>query len=130
MPHIHLEYSANIENLDTKPILLALNQALVHGAYVSCANDVKSRAICQQEYVIGLNDPTQAYMHAKVSLLTGRSLDVQQQISKLLLKTLEQQLQKYAQFNLQICVEILEMQKNTYSKKVVTLNEQIGSVFI
>ena len=80
--------------------------------------------------MIGLNDPTQAYIHAKVSLLTGRSLDVQQQISKLLLKTLEQQLQKYAQFNLQICVEILEMQKNTYSKKVVTLNEQIGSVFI
>lgn len=119
MPHIHLEYSDNIENLETKPILLALNKALVEGAYVDSANDVKSRAICQHDYVIGFGDASQAYVHAKVSLLTGRSVELQQEISQLLLTTLEQHLPKQSQVSLQICVEILEMQKATYSKKII-----------
>jgi 5-carboxymethyl-2-hydroxymuconate isomerase len=119
MPHIHLEYSDNIENLETKPILLALNKALVEGAYVGSANDIKSRAIRQQDYVIGLRDDSQAYVHAKVSLLTGRSVELQQAISQLLLTTLEQHLPQQSQVKLQICVEILEMQKTTYSKKII-----------
>ena len=119
MPHIYLEYSDNIENLETKPILLALNKALVEGAYVGSANEVKSRAICQHDYVIGFGDASQAYVHAKVSLLTGRSVELQQEISQLLLTTLEQHLPKKSQVSLQICVEILEMQKTTYSKKII-----------
>lgn len=119
MPHIHLEYSANVENLAPQPLLLALNQALLDGAYVHSANEVKSRTICQQDYVIGLGDESQAYVHAKVSLLTGRSVELQQEISQLLLSVLEQHLPKQSQVRLQICVEILEMQKATYSKKIV-----------
>ncbi|MGE8560239.1 MAG: 5-carboxymethyl-2-hydroxymuconate Delta-isomerase [Acinetobacter sp.] len=119
MPHIHLEYSDNVENLEPKPLLIALNQALVDGAYVHSANDIKSRAIRQQDYVIGLRDDSQAYVHAKVSLLTGRSVELQQAISQLLLTTLEQHLPQQSQVKLQICVEILEMQKTTYSKKII-----------
>jgi 5-carboxymethyl-2-hydroxymuconate isomerase len=118
MPHIHLEYSANIKHLVTPPILLALNQALVEGAYVGSANDIKSRAICQQDYVIGLGDLSQAYVHAKVSLLTGRSLEIRQQISALLFSTLEQHVPAHTGINIQICVEILEMQRSSYAKKV------------
>ncbi|OAL80899.1 5-carboxymethyl-2-hydroxymuconate isomerase [Acinetobacter sp. SFB] len=119
MPHIHLEYSDNIQNLEPKPILLALNQAMVDGAYVGSANEVKSRAICQHDYVIGVGDASQAYVHAKVSLLSGRSVEVQQEISQLLLTTLEQHLPGQNQVSLQICVEILEMPKATYTKKIV-----------
>ena len=119
MPHIHVEYSDNIENLEPKPLLLALNQAMLDGAYVKAANEVKSRAICQPDYVIGLADASQAYLHAKVSLLTGRSVELQQEISQLLLSTLEQHLPPQSQVKVQICVEILEMQKATYSKKIV-----------
>ena len=119
MPHIHLEYSDSIENLAPQPLLLALNQALLDGAYVHSVNEVKSRAICQQYYVIGLGDESQAYVHAKVSLLTGRSVELQQEISQVLLSVLEQYLPKQSQVSLQICVEILEMQQDTYSKKIV-----------
>ncbi|TCB52749.1 5-carboxymethyl-2-hydroxymuconate Delta-isomerase [Acinetobacter sp. ANC 4779] len=119
MPHIHLEYSDNIQNLEPKPILLALNQAMVDGAYVGSANEVKSRAICQHDYVIGVGDASQAYVHAKVSLLSGRSVEVQQEISQLLLTTLEQHLPRQSQVSLQICVEILEMPKAPYTKKIV-----------
>lgn len=54
MPHIHVEYSANVQDLAIKPLLLALNQAMLDGAYVKSAVDVKSRAIRQQDFVIGL----------------------------------------------------------------------------
>lgn len=119
MPHIHLEYSDNVEKFDPKPILLALNQALVEGAYVTVANQLKSRAICQHDYVIGLEDTSQAYVHAKVSLLTGRSVELQQQIAQVILHTLEQHIPVQSQISVQICVEILEMQKATYAKKIV-----------
>ena len=45
MPHIHLEYSDNIDTLEVKPMLLALNQALLDGQFVQSGNDIKSRAI-------------------------------------------------------------------------------------
>lgn len=119
MPHIHLEYSDNLENFAPKPVLLALNQALVEGAYVGAANELKSRAICQHDYVIGLADASQAYVHAKVSLLTGRSMELQQQIAQVILHTLERHMPAQSQVSVQICVEILEMQKATYSKKII-----------
>ena len=72
MPHIHLEYSDNIDTLEVKPILLALNQALLDGQFVQSGNDIKSRAIRQSDFVIGVDGDAQAYLHAKVSLLSGR----------------------------------------------------------
>ncbi|OTG75117.1 5-carboxymethyl-2-hydroxymuconate isomerase [Acinetobacter sp. ANC 4169] len=119
MPHIHLEYSDNVKNLEAKPILLAINKALVEGAYVGAANELKSRAICQHDFVIGLEDTSQAYVHAKVSLLTGRSVELQQQIAQVILQTLEQHVPAQSQVRVQLCVEILEMQKTTYSKKII-----------
>lgn len=45
----------------------------------------------QQDYVIGLNVVTdQAYVHAKVSLLSGRSVEVRQAISELVLDVMQQ----------------------------------------
>ena len=119
MPHIHLEYSDNVENLDTQALLLLLNQGLVVANYVSFAHEIKSRAICQHEYLIGLGEPNQAYVHAKVSLLTGRTEVVQQEISKLMLSLLLEHLPKQSDVSLQVCVEILEMQRSTYSKQII-----------
>jgi 5-carboxymethyl-2-hydroxymuconate isomerase len=120
MPHIHVEYSANVENLAVRPLLVALNQAMLDGAYVGSALDVKSRAICQDDFVIGIDAQDQAYIHVKVSLLTGRSLELQTEISAKLLQVLKEHLpaQKVC---MQLCVEILEMNRATYSKNVISI---------
>jgi 5-carboxymethyl-2-hydroxymuconate isomerase len=118
MPHIHVEYSANVEQLDVKPLLLGLNQAMLDGGYIAAAHEVKSRAICQHDFVIGLNDPEQAYIHIKVSLLTGRSIELQTEISQKLL-SVAKVLIPPQKVNLQLCVEILEMPKATYSKSIL-----------
>ena len=70
--------------------------------------------------MIGLEqDSGQAYVHAKVSLLAGRSLAAQQEISALLLAALQQHVPARAGLSIQLCVEMLEMNKETYSKQVV-----------
>lgn len=121
MPHLHLEYSDNIENLEVKPLLLSLNQALIRGGYAQAGLDIKSRAICQTDYVIGENEQNQAYMHVKLSLLTGRSVELRQEIATCLLEVLADHSPKQMQVTIQFCVEILEMQRDIYAKKIVAL---------
>ena len=118
MPHIHVEYSDNLE-IQARPLLKALNSALFATGYINSIHDIKSRAVIQHEFVVGLDDQsTQAYVHTKVSLLTGRSIAVQKQISTVLLQVLQQHVKSTV--DLQLCVEIQEMNKQTYSKVFVS----------
>lgn len=117
MPHIHVEYSDNLA-LDVKPLLIALNQTMLDGAYVHSVLDVKTRAQSQSMYVIGLDDPNQGYIHVKVSLLSGRSIHLQHEISEKLLQVLQAHCNE-PRLNVQLCVEILQMPKETYSKQVI-----------
>jgi 5-carboxymethyl-2-hydroxymuconate isomerase len=120
MPHIHLEYSENLHPFDAKPVLTALNRAFFESGYVSNVSDIKSRAVCQEHFVIGLGDDrSDAYLHAKVSLLAGRSMTAQQEISALLLSVLQQQVPARNGLRIQMCVEMLEMNKEIYSKQIV-----------
>jgi len=119
MPHIHLEYSDNLKDFHSQPVLLGLNQALFATGHVNVATDIKSRAICQNDYLIGLGESNQAYVHVKVSLLSGRDLNTKTEISNQLLLALQQLLPKQMHLTVQLCVEILEMEKACYSKNVV-----------
>ena len=100
--------------------MVASHQALFNAGYVSDPNDLKSRAIMQQDYVIGLNVVRdQAYVHAKVSLLSGRSVEVRQEISELVLDVMQQYIAPQPELKIQLCVEIIEMPKQTYSKAII-----------
>ena len=120
MPHLHIEYSDNIQNLEVKLMLLGIHQALYTANYIQDPNDLKSRAICQQNYVIGLDlHTTQAYVHAKVSLLSGRSPELKQAISQCVLAVLRQHVPAQQGLTIQLCVEIIEMPKDCYSKAFI-----------
>lgn len=120
MPHVHLEYSDNLKPFDVQPVLEALNRAFFESGHVSSALDIKSRAVCHQDYVIGLkHDATQAYLHVKVSLLTGRSIAVQKEISGILLNVLQANVPARTGMHIQMCVEMQEMNQETYSKHIV-----------
>jgi 5-carboxymethyl-2-hydroxymuconate isomerase len=122
MPHIHLEYSDNIEKLEVKPLLKALNTALILGGYAQAGLDIKSRAVCQHDYVIGEDEQNQAYLHAKISLLTGRSVELRQEISACMLKVLADNLPDQINVTVQLCVEVLEMSRDIYAKQIVSPN--------
>jgi len=119
MPHIHLEYSDNLQNLQAEKVLKAINLCMFDGGYVSAASDVKSRAVAQSVYMVGLGEEPQAYLHAKVSLLSGHSNEMKQQISQQILQVLQQNLPAQTGLTVQVCVEIIEMPKESYSKAVI-----------
>ena len=47
MPHIHLEYSDQLQALEMKPLLSRINRTLVENGLFGNASDIKSRAFCQ-----------------------------------------------------------------------------------
>ena len=119
MPHIHLEYSDQLQALEMKPLLSRINRTLVENGLLGNASDIKSRAICQQDYVIGLDESAQAYVHAKISILKGRSTALKQEISRTVLEVLQDYLPPQNELTLQLCVEILEMDPDIYSKAII-----------
>lgn len=119
MPHIHVEYSDNVQ-LAAKPLLLAINQAFIAAGYATDPSDVKSRAICQSDYVVGMEaDSAYAYVHAKVSLLAGRSDELKAEIADLVLNTMQQHVPQQQGLNVQLCVELLDMPRHCYRKAKV-----------
>jgi 5-carboxymethyl-2-hydroxymuconate isomerase len=119
MPHIHLEYSNNLAAFQPQPILQGLNQALLATGHVKAAIDIKSRAVAQTDFVIGVGETSQAYVHVKVSLLSGRDLATKKEISDQLLLALQQLLPAQPDLTVQLCIEILEMEKACYGKTII-----------
>ncbi len=71
MPHIHLEYSNNLD-VEPVPLLKALNAALFESGHVSAINDIKSRAVAQQDFVVGLDEHVNtAHMDAESFIIDG-----------------------------------------------------------
>ncbi|WP_227613740.1 5-carboxymethyl-2-hydroxymuconate Delta-isomerase [Acinetobacter ursingii] len=81
MPHVIVDYSANLKDFEPRPLLLQINTALVETGYCE-ALDIKSRAHMDDVFVIGLGAEQQAYVHVKVYLLSGRDQQQKQEIGK------------------------------------------------
>ncbi len=119
MPHIIVDYSANIEYFDPKQLLLKINNALVETGYCQ-AIDIKSRARKDDVFVIGLDTEQQAYVHVKLYLLSGRTEQQKTEIGEKVLQavTSNQSLMNQKK-PIQSCVEIVEMPKQDYFKQVI-----------
>ena len=119
MPHVIVDYSANLKDFEPRPLLLQINTALVETGYCE-ALDIKSRARQDNVFVIGLGTEQQAYVHVKVYLLSGRDQQQKQEIGKNVLKVLlSYSALQQQDFHVQSCVELIEMPKQDYFKHVI-----------
>lgn len=119
MPHVVIDYSANLENFEPKQLLLKINNALVETGYCQ-AIDIKSRARKDDVFVIGLDTEQQAYVHVKVYLLSGRNQQQKTEISQKVFETLvADQVLNQQKISVQSCVELIEMPKQDYFKQVI-----------
>lgn len=115
MPHLTLEYTSNLVNIDVKQCLVELNKVLVATNQFD-EIDIKSRARKFDDYAVGISPDHRAFLHAKLSLLNGRSTEVKRQISAALLERLRLLCVPQGQLHVQLCVEILEIERETYTK--------------
>lgn len=120
MPHIIVNYSANLIDLDEVQLLEQINSTLLDSKQF-VEQDIKSRIFKDQSFLIGINLPLEAYIHLKLYLLSGRTAEQKKQLGEALLQALK--IKKYllseSDFKTQICVEVIDIDKDNYFKDVI-----------
>lgn len=89
MPHLIVEYSANIEpDLRLDELLDRLHsEALATGIFP--IGGLRVRAFCAEHYRIGDLDPANAYVHVTAIVGHGRPLDVRERASRQLFECIK-----------------------------------------
>jgi len=121
MPHITLEYSSNLRNLDESWVLLQVNKAVLSlGIFMDA--DIKTRIYRVSSYRIGVaaaETGDHAFVAATVDLLSGREFGIKELLGQVLLKTLERSCHDPLDaLQTQITVHVRELQSELYFKQV------------
>ncbi|QHG66483.1 5-carboxymethyl-2-hydroxymuconate Delta-isomerase [Pseudomonas putida] len=116
MPHLNLEYSDNLRELNVDVLLLRLNHALVGSGQFADEADIKSRAEAFKQYRVGTAPGKRAFAHVRLAILSGRSPEVKQQLSNGLLEVLREAIPAQAGLDIQLCVEVLDIDRVPYAK--------------
>ena len=90
MPHLHMEYTANLPELNADLALIRLNNALVGSGQFAAEFDIKSRAVKVETFKVGTAMGERGFVHVKLALLSGRSPQIKKQLSESLLAVLQE----------------------------------------
>ncbi|CAG9267748.1 putative 5-carboxymethyl-2-hydroxymuconate delta isomerase [Burkholderia cepacia] len=115
MPHLTLEYSANLDGFDAGATLRALNVALAASGHFD-ERDIKSRALRLDTFAVGTSPAPRAFVHAKLAVLSGRPTDVKREFSERVLAELKRHVVAPPGMHLQLSAEILELERESYAK--------------
>jgi len=118
MPHLTLEYTNNLNAINADRLLLALNQTLVDSGHFTDM-DIKSRAIGLDTWRVGVSTAQHAFVHVKLAILSGRSPEVKSALSAALLRVLTDSCKGIASHPVQLCVEMLDIDRASYAKEVL-----------
>lgn len=119
MPHCILEHSDNIvDPVDFRQLLSELNELLA-GTGLFKLNDLKSRAICHDLYVIGDGAPDRSFVTVNICALSGRADEVKASITNSVLKLLERFFPRtLAETRCSLTVRITDMHRDSYARAV------------
>ncbi|WP_285417014.1 5-carboxymethyl-2-hydroxymuconate Delta-isomerase [Pseudomonas sp. efr-133-TYG-5] len=119
MPHLHMEYTANLPQLNADVALIRLNNILVGSGQFAAEFDIKSRAVKVETFKVGTSMGERAFVHVKLALLSGRSPQIKKQLSESLLAVLQELCEWPAGVEVQLCVELLDIDRDAYSKTAI-----------
>lgn len=122
MPNLTIEYSANLTNFDAEKTLETVNTAIAALTQHFKEMDIKSRVIRHEHFRIGTKDEPRAFIHAQLSILSGRSKEIKKEISQTLLQALRQSyMASPGNLAVQFCSEILDNDRDSYLKETIML---------
>ena len=119
MPHLHLEYTANLPELNVDLALLRCNQALVAPEQFGDEFDIKSRAIKLDTFRVGTGIGERGFVAVRLSMLSGRSTVAKNQLSQSLLAILQDLGPWPVGVEVQLSVEVLDNDRDTYKKLAI-----------
>ncbi len=117
MPHLTLEYSANVrEAKDLGPLFLRLHTLLSETAGIDIRN-CKSRARPADDYMVAEGGERDAFVHLEIRFLDGRPAEVKSAAG---IRSLDLLREWFAESDsvlaLQITVEVRDIKRNAYFK--------------
>ncbi|KHN49541.1 5-carboxymethyl-2-hydroxymuconate Delta-isomerase [Pectobacterium fontis] len=111
MPHCIAEHSSNI---DANALLSALYRgALESGLFARDGSDIKVRSLSYDSYTTG--GERASFIHVAIKVLSGRTGEQKSHLSNLVLQKIEALGLK----NLSVTVEVIDMDKPCYAKKIM-----------
>lgn len=119
MPHLTIEYTDNLrEVFDPSAAVRHVNTAvLANGEFEP--EQVKTRAQSLPYYRVGHADGGEAFIHVRIHVVAGRTLDLRQRLGKAALTGVQQALAPAPGLTVQLTAEVNEMQAETYQKIVI-----------
>ena len=118
MPHLIVEYSANIEEDLQLPELLTRLRDCAVATGVFPLGGIRLRGARRDHYLIADGDPTNAFVHLTARIGQGRTLEVRESVVQALFDVLCSHLDElYAERGLGISIEIQEIEAATSLKK-------------
>ncbi|MGO3340056.1 5-carboxymethyl-2-hydroxymuconate Delta-isomerase [Psychrobacter sp.] len=122
MPHLTLQATPNVSIPHEESLLKSLNQALWNSGHFGKPTDIKARIVPLETFLVGVEDDEQVnrFVYANFKLMAGRDLTIRNELSEILMTTLEAELAtaQSDRTSLQICVEVVELSA-VYKKKVL-----------
>ena len=117
MPHLVIEYTSNLENFPEAHLLDALNAAVIASGQVQNEQDLKSRTVRTEQFVIGA-DPTalRGFVHAELRLLAGRTPEMKRDLSARIGAVLREFTPHPEGMLVQLSVDIVDMDRGSYYK--------------
>ena len=126
MPHLVIEYSANLVGFDPQTALCHANQMLdAVGLFQEIV--IKCRALACPVFQVGLADSGRGFIHARLALMPGRTPQQKSDVSQGLLHVLRQALPVLPQLHVQLSVELYELDASCYAKESMLGGESMGN---
>ena len=116
MPHLTIEYSANLPHYPEAETLTALNATLCSHPQVQDEADLKTRFIVADSFEIGIAPANRAFVHAQLRLLSGRTPEAKKELSDRIAAVLRERTPKPQGVMVQLSVDVSDMDKATYFK--------------
>jgi len=117
MPHLTLEYSANVTvESDLASLFHRLHEALVQTGGIRLEN-CKSRAYPARDFLVGSGSEGSAFVHLDIRFLEGRPAEVRQSIGQEARDILVEWFQfSVDTLDLQVTVEVRDIERALYFK--------------
>ncbi|MDR2335894.1 MAG: 5-carboxymethyl-2-hydroxymuconate Delta-isomerase [Burkholderiaceae bacterium] len=117
MPHLVIDFSANLADFPEAQILKDVNTALCTSPEIKDEADVKSRTHRITHFEIGAQPENRGFVHAQLRLLSGRSPEAKNDLAERIAAVLRKHTPRPAGMMVQLSVEILDMDRGSYVKE-------------
>ncbi len=119
MPHLTLEYSANVkDSVDHQALMKRMHEALIQFESFKI-QDIKSRCVRHEVFYAADGEARRAFAHLRLELLSGRPTPLKQEIGAKLLELMKSAFPKtYQEMTLDLSFEIRDMARDAYFKEV------------